>query len=174
VDNAAVTFQIRTAWPHEMDAVGEITAAAYADDGFVYLGHDYVEVLRDAAGRAEQADVLVAVDGDQDVLGTVTFCPHGSTYREMAGDGEGEFRMLAVPSSARRRGIAHALVRHCIDRSRAEGDRRMVICSDVGMYTAHRLYERLGFRRDPVRDWSPAPGIDLLAFTMDLQARPEG
>jgi predicted N-acetyltransferase YhbS len=163
-----VSFEIREALPHELDTVGEITASAYADDGFVYVGHGYVDVLRDAAGRAEQADVLVAVDGDQQVLGTVTFCPPGSSYREMAGDGEGEFRMLAVPSAARRRGVARALVRRCIDRSREMGERRVVICSDAGMDTAHRLYERLGFRRDPARDWSPAPGIELLAFTIDL------
>lgn len=163
-----MTFEIRAARPHELDTVGEITATAYADDGFVYLGHGYVDVLRDAAGRAEHAEVWVAVDADQQVLGTVTFCPPGSSYRELAGDGEGEFRMLAVPSSARRRGVAHALVQRCIDRSREMGDARVVICSDAGMDAAHRLYERLGFRRDPKRDWSPAPGIDLLAFTVDL------
>jgi hypothetical protein len=33
---------------------------------------------------------------------------------------------------------------------------------------AHRLYERLGFRRDPARDWTPRPGIDLLGFELTL------
>jgi hypothetical protein len=36
------------------------------------------------------------------------------------------------------------------------------------MRTAHRLYARFGFVRAPERDWSPAPGIDLIAFTVDL------
>jgi hypothetical protein len=36
------------------------------------------------------------------------------------------------------------------------------------MASAQRLYERLGFRRDPGNDWSPAPGISLLAFVLDL------
>jgi hypothetical protein len=33
---------------------------------------------------------------------------------------------------------------------------------------AHRVYGRLGFRRTPDRDWSPAPGIELLGFRLDL------
>jgi hypothetical protein len=32
------------------------------------------------------------------------------------------------------------------------------------MTTAHRVYARLGYERDPDRDWSPLPGVDLLAF----------
>jgi hypothetical protein len=37
------------------------------------------------------------------------------------------------------------------------------------MRTAHRIYEKLGFRRDPERDWTPMPGVDLLAFVLDLR-----
>jgi hypothetical protein len=33
---------------------------------------------------------------------------------------------------------------------------------------AHRLYERLGFRRAPERDWAPRRGIDLIGFQLDL------
>jgi hypothetical protein len=36
------------------------------------------------------------------------------------------------------------------------------------MTTAHRMYERLGFTRLPGRDWSPAPGVHLVAYTYDL------
>jgi hypothetical protein len=33
---------------------------------------------------------------------------------------------------------------------------------------AHRIYERLGFRRLPERDWTPYPGVDLMAFRLEL------
>jgi ribosomal protein S18 acetylase RimI-like enzyme len=36
------------------------------------------------------------------------------------------------------------------------------------MTSAQRLYERLGFRRDPDHDWSPAPDILLLGYVLDL------
>jgi hypothetical protein len=34
------------------------------------------------------------------------------------------------------------------------------------MTGAHRLYAQLGFRRAPERDWSPKPGVHLLAFVL--------
>jgi hypothetical protein len=36
------------------------------------------------------------------------------------------------------------------------------------MTAAHRLYESLGFVRDPARDWAPVPGVDLLAYRLDV------
>lgn len=167
--NGAVTFHLRAARPEEYTAVGEMTVQAYAEDGMLHPESDYVDTLRDAASRAEKAELWVAVDDDLRVLGSVTFCPPGSPYRELAGDGEGEFRMLGVHPSARGRGVARTLVERCIARSRELGDRRIVICSDVQMATAHRLYARLGFVRAPELDWSPLPGIDLLALTLDLR-----
>jgi hypothetical protein len=34
--------------------------------------------------------------------------------------------------------------------------------------TARRLYERLGFQRAPELDWSPVPGVNLLALRREL------
>ena len=42
----------------------------------------------------------------------------------------------------------------------------MVLSTDPRMTAAHRLYERLGFRRLPERDWTPVPGIDLLVYAL--------
>ena len=36
------------------------------------------------------------------------------------------------------------------------------------MTAAHRIYERLGYHRIPERDWSPQPGVDLIAFAKEL------
>jgi ribosomal protein S18 acetylase RimI-like enzyme len=107
------------------------------------------------------------VDGTE-LLGTVTFCVPGSVYGEIGRDGEGEFRMLGVSAKARGRGIGTALSMHCVDRSRSLGYHRVVLSSASYMTTAHRLYERLGFTRLPERDWSPRPGVDLYAFSLDL------
>ena len=102
-------------------------------------------------------------------LGTVTFAPPGSALTEVAaGAHEAEFRMLAVSPAARGRGVGEALVRACLDRATALGCRRVVISSLSQMRTAHRLYQRLGFAREPQRDWEPRPGIRLRAFAIDL------
>ncbi|GAA1142003.1 GNAT family N-acetyltransferase [Kribbella jejuensis] len=160
-----MTFEIRLAVPGEYDAVGELTVEAYSHDGFVR--GDYAMTLRAAADRAAKAELSVAADSSG-LLGTVTYCPVGSVYREIGQDDEGEFRMLGVAGRARGLGVGTALTEHCIARSRELGMRRIVMSSAQYMTTAHRIYERLGFTRLPERDWAPIPGVDLYAFALDL------
>ncbi len=102
------------------------------------------------------------------VVGTVTIAPEGSSWRELGGPGEGEFRMLAVAPEARGRGVGEALVRHALARFRETGLTRVVLCSLVEMEAAHRIYRRLGFERAPELDWSPEEGVDLIAFAKEL------
>ncbi|GAB2668102.1 GNAT family N-acetyltransferase [Kribbella swartbergensis] len=160
-----MTTEIRLARASEYDAVGELTVEAYAHDGFVK--GDYAMTLRAAADRAAKAELWVAADATG-LLGTVTYCPPGSIYREIGLDDEGEFRMLAVSGRARGLGVGTALTVRCIERSRELGLNRLVMSSATYMRSAHRIYERLGFVRRPDRDWSPIPGIDLYAFALDL------
>ena len=46
--------------------------------------------------------------------------------------------------------------------------RAVVLSSLAQMAGAHRLYEGLGFVRVPHRDWSPHPGVDLVAYSLEL------
>jgi ribosomal protein S18 acetylase RimI-like enzyme len=162
-----VTLTIRLAVPDEYEEIGTLTAEAYLKDGFVPAGSDYEPTLRAAADRAAKAELWVAAS-PAGLLGSVTFCPPGSAYREIARDGESEFRMLAVSPAARGLGVGTALTEQCLQRSRALDLDRVVMCSAWNMVTAHRIYERLGFTRLPDRDWEPVPGVQLLAFTLDL------
>jgi len=164
-------MEIRLAAETEYAEVGAITVAAY--EPFL-LGPDdpYADRLRDAASRAEHADLWVAVDSEGRLLGSVTEAPTGSQYRELGADDEGEFRMLAVAPHARGRGVGEALARHVIERTRAGGHRGVVISSLPDMAAAHRLYVRLGFRRDPDLDWHPLPDVLLVAFRLDLETAP--
>lgn len=160
-----MTTEIRLAVPAEYDAVGELTVEAYSHDG--YVRGEYAMTLRAAADRAAKAELWVAADSSG-LLGTVTYCPVGSVYREIGLDNEGEFRMLGVAGRARGLGIGTALTERCIERSRELGLPRLVMSSATYMTTAHRIYARLGFVRTPDRDWSPIAGVDLFAFALDL------
>jgi ribosomal protein S18 acetylase RimI-like enzyme len=163
-----VKLRRATRWDYPI--AGEITVEAYA--GFTTGPADpYVARLRDAEARDREAELWVATPDDREdlVLGTVTICPPGSPWRELAGPDEGEFRMLAVAPSAQSRGVGEALVRLCLDRFRAERARAVVISTLAEMTAAHRLYERLGFARAPELDWSPYPGVDLIAFRTSLE-----
>lgn len=158
---------VRPADVGELTAVGRLTLEAYAANGYLVEEDFYAAHLLDAASRADDGELLVA-ELDGTLAGTVTFCPEGSSFVEVARPGEGEFRMLAVAPAARRRGAAEALVRACIERARERGYRALVLSSLPVQVEAHQLYERLGFRRDPERDWAPRPGIDLIGFRLDL------
>ena len=161
-------MRIRRARPEDLAAIGDVTVAAYAE--FAHDDtEDYVHHLRDAAGRDREAELWVATPDDSDeVLGTVTITPAGSPWREVARDGEGEFRMLAVAPAARGTGVGGALVGLVVDRFAREGASAIVMSTLPRMRAAHRLYERAGFVREPERDWSPVPGVDLIAFRVEL------
>jgi GNAT superfamily N-acetyltransferase len=165
---------VRPAREHELDAVGEITLEAYRADGYFEeqsVGDGYADELADAGERARAAELLVAVDAEDRLLGTVTVVRAGSPFAEVSREGELEFRMLAVAVSARRRGVGEALIRAVADRARTLRLRRVVMCSWDRMTSVHRLYDRLGFRRLPERDWQPSPGVQLIAFELDLDAK---
>lgn len=154
----------------DLEDVGRLTVAAYVPV-YVAADDDYAEHLADAAGRADEAEVLVARRGelgesDGPVVGTVTFCPPGSSLREIARDDEAELRMLAVDPRARGRGVGRTLVEHCLDATRELGLAGVRISTLAAMSSAHRLYERQGFERAPDDDWSPVPHVRLLAYAL--------
>jgi ribosomal protein S18 acetylase RimI-like enzyme len=162
-----VTVTVRPAHVDELPEVGDLTVAAYVADGVLVEDDPYAAHLRDAVTRSREAEVYVAAVGGE-LAGTVTFCPQGSPWSEVAEPDEGEFRMLAVAPAFRRRGIGEALVGVCLERSRELGYTAVLLCSLRVQGDAHRIYERLGFRRVPERDWSPRPGFELLAFRLAL------
>ena len=179
----SVSFAIRRADPADpadaaaIAAAGSLSRAAYVDGGHIPGRAEYATRLADAATRAREAELWLAVepapvgaadDDDATVLGSVTFAVGGSAYAEVSVQGEGEFRMLAVAEQARGRGIGEALVRHCVARGRELGLSALAISTQPTMSAAHRLYERLGFTRTPERDWKPVPEVDLLTYRLPL------
>lgn len=159
-------IRVRPAVPADFDAIAELTVAAYGADGQLDGDHDYDKHLRDVATRAGEGELLVAVDAA--VLGSVTYVLPGSAFAEIARQGEAEFRMLAVAPAAQGRGVGELLARACIARAEEQGCQAVVICvRDIGA-AARRMYDRIGFSRIPERDWSPYPGVFLLALRLDL------
>lgn len=157
---------VRDALPVEYEAVGRIVAEAFRTDGQLDAPESasYADVLRDVASRADAAEILVALD-DGVVVGGVTFVPHGGPLAEVARAGEAEIRMLGVAPDAQGRGAGTALMQECL--ARAAGARRVVLSTRTVAHSSQRLYERLGFVRDPTRDWALAPGVGLLCYVLD-------
>ena len=147
--------------PRSTSAVGELTVRAYA----AYTrgpGDPYVARLRDAASRAEGAELWVAVDGDR-LLGSVTYCPPGSPYREVAVPTRASSGCSPSTRTPAATGAGTALAAHCEERARAHGAVGMALSSLAAMTAAHRIYTRLGYAATPgatgrrCRGWSSSP-----------------
>ena len=162
----APTLVVGRARPDDFPRIGQLTFDVYVGGGLA--SPRYGEQLRDVAGRADRAELLVARDDDGRVVGSVALVLAGDFGEITESADEAAFRMLAVDPAVQGRGVGRLLVRTCLDRARAAGKRRMVLSTDRRMTTAQRLYERLGFTRLPERVWRPAPGVDLLVYAIDL------
>jgi ribosomal protein S18 acetylase RimI-like enzyme len=155
----------------EAELVDYEPVAALVVDAYRTLGDEgdafYETELRDVASRAATGTVLVAViDGKP--VGTVTLVAAGHRLAEVDDPEAATIRMLGVDPAARGQGVGEALVRACIDRATRAGAKRIRLDTRTSMLAGQRLYQRLGFERDPAHDWSPTGSIRLLAFVLDL------
>jgi ribosomal protein S18 acetylase RimI-like enzyme len=160
---------VREARPDELSEVGEIRVNAYLADGFLSPESSYAPTLR-ALGATGEDPVLVAVAGEDDsqILGTVMLQRWPHAGQVVTGPDEAEIRALAVVPDGQGRGTGQALLRAVIERAARSGVRHLVLLTQPEMQAAQHLYRRAGFRRLPERDWSPAPGVDLLAYGLAL------
>jgi GNAT superfamily N-acetyltransferase len=164
-------MRIREVRPSEYEEAGRAVVAAYEefvpadpDPGWI----DYLELLGDVAGRVDRTMVLVAEDGGR-ILGTATIEMDrtvGDDDEELPSD-TAILRMLGVLPEARGRGVGRALVERALEMARERGKLVVGLRTTPAMTTAHRLYESMGFVRDPENDME-YPEVSLLAYRVDL------
>lgn len=164
---SGTTPTIREATRGDDDAIGDITVAAYATIDPNLGG--YEAVIRDVAGRAKVATVLVAVEHGQ-IVGTVTYVGTPGPLSETPDPDAADIRMLAVAPDAMGRGIGRALTHRCIDLARRDRRRRLVLLTRDGMRAAQHLYESLGFRRAVDLDEPVGRGRMLYGYVLELAA----
>lgn len=102
-----------------------------------------IEYLEDPEGKILNAggEIFVAVESGR-VLGTCALFPIGSGAFELA--------KLGVLPEAHGRGLGKLLCRAVIDEARRKGAYRIELTSNSRLVHALRLYESLGFRRQPM------------------------
>lgn len=146
----------------EADATSELLRAAYGGD--YRLDPEYLGEIVDVRGRAESAQLWVAVDRVSGaVLGSVTTPFPGQRLQRDSAPDEMDVRLLGVAREARGRGVGELLMRHCVSLARERGARRLVLHTSSQMVAAQRLYERMGFERVPEREYEfDAMGTKLM------------
>lgn len=160
---------IRDAHRDEFTEIGEIRVNAYLADGFLSPDSRYAPHLREL-GSDGGSPVLVAVDHGV-IVGTVMLQTWPNGGELLRGPEEAEIRALAVRPEARGRGVGRALVDAVVERAVSLGVRHLLLLTQPEMKTAHRLYEEAGFTRLADRDICPEPGVNLLAYGLDLGVR---
>ena len=164
-------MEIRPVQPGEYDEAGRVTALAYREfvppnpsPGWL----EYLDSIADIAGRIDRTTVLVAVE-DGRIVGSATIeidSTVGDDDRELPPD-VAALRMLGVDPSVRRAGIGRALVEASMEAARARGKQRFILRTTSRMTSAQRLYDSMGFQRDPSLDMS-FPDVELLGYRIDL------
>lgn len=151
----------------DASAAGKVVQSTYLHLPGYPRDDVYDEALAAVADRAKVSDIVIALDGDR-IVGCLTYiADHTHTDFEFADDSEASsFRYFAVDPSAQGKGVGKAMVEWCIARARDDGLRRVRIHTLESMPAAQRLYERIGFRRDPDNDedWD---GIKGIAYVFD-------
>jgi len=151
----------------DLDALAELTVAAYAAGGALDPAGAYMATLRNTAARALEARLLVAELAGVTV-GTVTVTAPGSPWAEIARPSELEFRFLAVDPAAQGRGVGAALIDAVVRMARERADAAVVLSVLESNVAGRGLYERLGFLRVPDRDWVPWTQVSLLVYSLGL------
>ena len=160
---------IRDAHQDEFPEIGEIRVNAYVADGFLSPDSGYAPRLREL-GADGAGPVLVATD-QAVIVGTVMLQTWPNGGELLRGPDEAEIRALAVRPEARGRGVGRALVDAVIGRAASLGVKHLLLLTQQEMKTAHRIYDEAGFARLADRDFSPEPGVNLLAYGLDLDVR---
>lgn len=164
-----MSVHVRAARPDEYARVDEVVDAAYAHD---YGPREHDDEMHRSAVRAIEHDVLVAVDDDQRVVGSVTVRrPGGPALHEDFGAVDADLRLLGVAPESRRRGVAIALMQQVITDAASAGFANVALKTGPHMHAAHRLYEAIGFERASEHDGLWIGGervLDLLAYRYPL------
>jgi ribosomal protein S18 acetylase RimI-like enzyme len=160
-----VEMTIREAAAADAVAVAGLWTEAYVTRGVGGRFEPYA--AKDFHASASRGEVFVS-DGHEGIEGVVVLSAPGAPDRAVAEGDEAELSRLAVAFSARGRGIGRALTCLCEERAREEGWSAITLWSRPGQIEAHRLYESLGYRRQPERDSVDESGQARLVFRLDL------
>ena len=156
---------IRAARPTDRGAIARLTLAAY---------REYATIMEPSAWRAlddairaslvnDEGVTRLVAELDGEIVGSAAlYAPASAPYGSLASSATWpEVRLVAVAPSARGRGVARALVDECVVLARAAGASVLGLHTSRSMRAAMRLYEGMGFVRDPEHDFQP-PGAELV------------
>ena len=158
-------LSVRVARPQDREAIVRLTREANSEYAGIMAPSAW-EALSQAIGASlanDEGVTRLVAELDGEIVGSAAlYAPNSAAYGSLASSSAWpEVRLVAVAPSARGRGVARALVDECVRRARAAGASVLGLHTSRSMRAAMRLYERMGFVRDPEHDFQP-PGAELV------------
>lgn len=122
----------------------ELLNQVFVDGGFTT--HDEAIALFDPSAVRKRGILIGARDTLQArFAGMVIVVPPESSARRLAGDNEAEMQLLAVKSEYRRHGLGRRLIEAAIEMATRLGYAKLILWTQISMYSAQHLYEITGF-----------------------------
>jgi ribosomal protein S18 acetylase RimI-like enzyme len=157
---------IRAATDKDAEAIAALWTEAYFDEGEGGRDTPYSRSDFDQTEAAAARFLVAELDGT--VVGVVALLAPGEPSRAVALADEAELARLVVSSAARRHGIGRALANRCAELARSENWAAISLWSRPYQRAGHRLYESLGYQRQPQRDSTDETGFERLVFRLAL------
>lgn len=167
-------LSVRDALPAEIEAVLTLTLTSYTQYAPL-MPHGHWDAYRsniiDTIAAIKPGECIVAERAGTLAGSVLLYPPHTASDPDHAdAPALPEIRLLAVPPEARGQGVAKALMAECLQRARLMGAAAIGLHTTDMMTVAMGMYERMGFVRDPARDFSPGEGVIIKGYRLDLAA----
>ncbi len=158
---------IREATERDAEAVVALWTEAYFAEGEGGRNAPYARSDFDATAAAA-AHLLVAEVGGA-AIGVVALLAPGEPSCAVAREGEAELARLVVAAGSRRQGIGRALAERCAALALGKSWPAIALWSRPYQAMGHKLYESLGYMREPERDSVDETGFGRLVFRLSLE-----
>jgi ribosomal protein S18 acetylase RimI-like enzyme len=146
------SIQIYSASENQFDiGIEELLQSVYVVGGFT--AQEIAQKLFTAAEVKKRGTILLATDWVKTVIGMIIVGADENPFKQVATKGEAEMQLLATDPAARGQGVGEALCRRFETESLETGLQKAVLSTQPAMEAAHKLYTKLGYERNPTRDW---------------------
>ncbi|KAM3100861.1 GNAT family N-acetyltransferase [Phormidesmis sp. 146-35] len=145
-----MTLIVRDALIQEFNDVASLSVEAYREYSHALTSDNWKTMqanLLNVAEIAKQGRLMVAQQ-DQALVGSVIYCPPGTSDSRLFHVGWASLRMLAVLPQYRGLGIGRQLSQECIHRAKQDKAEVVGLHTSELMVAARRMYEGLGFKQD--------------------------
>lgn len=141
---------IRDAIAPEINEVALLTVTAYQAYAHALSRQNWEAMRTSLSNVAEIAKTgqLIVACHDQALVGSVVYCPPGTSDSRICSTQWVSLRMLAVLPQHQGQGIGQMLCAEGVCRAKQDRAEAIALHTSELMTNAQRLYERLGFKRD--------------------------